>query len=63
MPTGKIKLLNKDYDLRKVHDLELAQIMQELCGEYDMCRHELSTATLDVWNCIIRVAEEIVKRK
>jgi len=57
-----IALLNKDYDLSGDTDLELARIMERLCSEYQMCRNTISTATLDVWNCIVRVAEEIVRR-
>jgi len=57
-----VALLNKDYDLSGDTDLELARIMERLCSEYQMCRNTISTATLDVWNCIVRVAEEIVIR-
>lgn len=57
-----VKLLNKDYDLRGISEEEITRIMQELCETYDMCRTELSTATLDVWACIVRVAKEIARR-
>jgi len=59
----KIAVLNKDYDLSVDSDLEIAQTMKRLCGEYEMCRYCLSTATLDVWHGIVRVAKEIVKRE
>ena len=58
-----IKLLSPKYDLTAIPETELADIMKELCTEYSQCRQEISTATLDVWNCIIRVATEIVTRK
>ncbi len=57
-----VALLNKDYDLSGDTDLELARIMERLCSEYQMCRNVLSSATLDVWNCIVRVAKEIARR-
>ena len=57
-----VALLNKDYDLSGDTDLELARIMERLCSEYQMCRNTLSSATLDVWNCIVRVAKEIARR-
>ncbi len=59
----KIAVLNKDYDLSVDSDLELARTMKRLCSEYEMCRYCLSTATLDVWHGIVRVAKEIVKRE
>ena len=58
-----VALLNEDHDLAGDSDLELAHIMERLCNEYQMCRSTLSTATLDVWNCIVRVAKEILKRE
>jgi len=58
-----VALLNKDYDLSGDTDLELARIMERLCSEYQMCRNTISTATLDVWNCIVRVAKEILRRE
>jgi len=57
-----VALLNKDHDLSGDTDLELARIMERLCSEYQMCRNTISTATLDVWNCIVRVAKEILRR-
>ena len=57
-----IRVLNPDYDLTSESDLELAETMKELCEVYIMCRHEISTATCDVWASIVRVAEEIVRR-
>jgi len=57
-----VALLNEDYDLSGDTDLELARIMERLCSEYQMCRNTISTATLDVWNCIVRVAKEIARR-
>jgi len=59
----KIPVLNPDYDLSRDSDLELAAILKKLCNEYEMCRYCLSTATLDVWYGIVRVAKEIVKRE
>jgi len=51
------------YDLTQDSDLELATTLKRLCSEYKMCRYCLSTATLDVWHSIVRVAKEIVKRE
>jgi len=59
----KIAVLSEDYDLSQDSDLELAATLKRLCGEYEMCRYCLSTATLDVWHGIVRVAKEIVKRE
>lgn len=57
-----IRLLSKEYDLTSVDDTELATIMKELCGTYIMCRYEMSTATLEVWDRIEHVSKEIVRR-
>lgn len=62
IPKGHIRMLSEDYDLTKVDDTKLATILKELCTTYIMCRYEISTATLDVWGCIIRVSSEIVDR-
>ena len=59
----KIAVLNENYDLSGDSDLELATTLKKLCSEYEMCRYCLSTATLDVWHGIVRVAKEIVKRE
>ena len=59
----KIAVLSEDYDLSQDSDLELATTLKRLCSEYEMCRYCLSTATLDVWHGIVRVAKEIVKRE
>jgi len=59
----KIAVLSGDYDLSQDSDLELATTLKRLCSEYEMCRYCLSTATLDVWHGIVRVAKEIVKRE
>ena len=59
----KIALLSKNHDLFSDTDLELSFIMERLCSEYQMCRNTISTATLDVWECIVRVAKEIVRRE
>ncbi|RKY41377.1 MAG: hypothetical protein DRP85_06565 [Candidatus Makaraimicrobium thalassicum] len=59
----KIAVLNENYDLSGDSDLELATTLKRLCSEYEMCRYCLSTATLDVWHGIVRVAKEIVKRE
>ena len=61
--TDKIAVLNPDYDLSADSDLELAQTMKRLCSEYEMCRYTISTATPEVWDCIVRVAKEIVRRE
>ena len=58
----KIPVLNPDYDLSVDSDLELAQTMKRLCSEYEMCYYTISTAICEVWDCIVRVAEEIVRR-
>jgi len=58
-----IKLLREDYDLTSESSLELANMMDDLCHEYDMCYHEMSTETERVWSCIERIASEIVRRK
>jgi len=60
--TDMIRMLNKDYDLTVIDETELADIMKEICETYLMCRYELSTATLDVWDSIERVSKEIVRR-
>ena len=59
----KVALLNEDYDLSMDSDIDLVETMKQLCDEYEMCRNSISTATCEVWNCIVRVAEEIVRRK
>jgi len=59
----RIAVLSEDYDLSQDSDLELAATLKTLCGEYEMCRSCLSSATLDVWHGIVRVAKEIVKRE
>ena len=58
-----IKILNKDYDLTCICDVELANIMQTQCEVYDMAYTEMSTARLEVWAAVVRIAEEIVRRK
>lgn len=58
-----IRILNKDYDLRGISDIELVSIMQTQCDIYDMAYHGMSTAILEVWAAIVRIAEEIVRRK
>ena len=58
----KIPVLSEDYDLSVDSDLELTQTMKRLCSEYEMCYYTLSTAICEVWDCIVRVAEEIVRR-
>ena len=58
----ELRLLSEEYDLTSVDDTELATIMKEMCETYIMCRHELSTATLEVWGCIERVSKEIARR-
>ena len=58
-----IPILNKDYDLRIISDIELANIMEKQCGIYDMAHNEMSTAILEVWASVVRIAEEIVRRK
>ena len=60
--TDKIAVLNPDYDLSADSDLELVQTMKRLCSEYEMCYYTVSTAICEVWGCIVRVAEEIVRR-
>jgi len=57
------QMLNPKYDLKMISNEELAEIMRQLCDNYDMCYHDISTATLDVWASIIRVAKEIVDRE
>jgi len=58
----KIPVLSEDYDLSVDSDLELVQTMKRLCGEYEMCYYTVSTAICEVWDCIVRVAQEIVRR-
>ena len=58
-----IRILNKDYDLRGISDIELADIMQTQCDVYDMAYTEMSTARLEVWAAVVRIAEEIERRK
>lgn len=57
-----IKILNENYDLRSISDIELVSIMQTQCDVYDMAYHEMSTAILEVWAAIERIAEEILNR-
>lgn len=59
---AEIRLLSKEYDLTIVDETELATILKEMCERYIMCRHEISTATLDAWECIERTSKEIVRR-
>lgn len=59
---AEIRLLSKEYDLKPVDETELATIMKELCETYIMCRYEMSTATLDVWDRIEYVSKEIMRR-
>jgi len=61
--TDRLALLSKNYELSTDSDLELAMIMRTLCNEYVPCRCYLSPATSEVWDCIVRVAKEIVRRK
>jgi len=61
--TDVLALLNKDYDLSVDSDLELAMTLKTLCNEYIMCCYALSSATCEVWGCIVRVAKEIVRRE
>lgn len=58
-----IMILNKDYDLRGISNIELADIMQTQCEIYAMAATEMSTAILEVWASCVRIAEEIVRRK
>ena len=58
----KIPVLNPDYDLSADSDLELVQTMKRLCTEYEMCYCTISTAICEVCDCIVGVAEEIVRR-
>ena len=58
-----IRILNKDYDLRGISNIALANIMQTQCGVYDMAYSEMSTAILEVWASVVRIAEEIARRK
>jgi len=60
--TNKIPVLSEDYNLSLDSDLELARTMKRLCGEYEMCYYTMSTAICEVWDCIVRVAQEIVRR-
>ena len=59
----KIAVLSEDYDLSLDSDVELARTLKRLCNEYEMCRYCISTATGEVWNGIVRVAREIVRRE
>ena len=58
-----IPILNKEYDIQGISDIELANTMEKQCEIYDMAYHEMSTAILDVWEAVERIAEEIVRRK
>jgi len=58
-----IRILNKDYDLRGISDIELADIMQTQCEVYVQAYNEMSTAILEVWAAVERIAEEIMRRK
>jgi len=60
--SDKIPVLNPNYNLSADSDLELAQTMKRLCGEYEMCYYTISTAICEIWDGIVRVAEEIVRR-
>lgn len=56
-------MLNKEYDLTQLSEVEIADIMQKLCADFITCRYEMSTATLDVWDRIEHVSKEILRRK
>ena len=58
----KIPVLNPDYNLSADSDLELVQTMKRLCSEYEMCYYTISTAICEVWDGVVRVAKEIVRR-
>ena len=60
--TDRLALLSKDYDLSKESDFKLSTTIKMLCNEYIMCRYGASPAICEVWDCIIRVAKEIVRR-
>lgn len=59
---SKIPMLNMDYDLKQESDLSLADTMKTLCDQYAMCRCGISSATLDVWERIEHVSNEIQRR-
>ena len=59
---SKIPMLNMDYDLSQESDLSLADTMKRLCDQYAMCRCEISSATLDVWERIEHVSRVIIRR-
>ena len=58
-----IRILNVDYALSDISDIELADIMRTQCDVYNVAYREISTAILEVWAGIERIAEEIVRRK
>lgn len=58
----KILMLNMDYDLSQESDLSIADTMKRLCDQYAMCRCEISSATLDVWERIEHVSKETIRR-
>lgn len=57
-----VKTLDDEFDLTALSEVELAQIMEELCKEYDKCYHEMIPAYDDVWKSIKRVSQEILRR-
>lgn len=59
---SKIPMLNMNYDLSQESDLSLADTMKTLCDQYAMCRCEISSATLDVWERIEHVSRVIIRR-
>lgn len=57
------RILNTDYYLSSISDIELADTMQTQCEVYAMAYNEMSTAILEVWASVVRIAKEIVKRE
>lgn len=60
---SKVKLLSEDYDLTEEGSISLCETMIEVCHVYIRCRNEISTETESAWGCVVRVAEEIIKRR
>jgi len=58
----RLAILNKKYNLSKSSDLELVMAMKTLCNEYMMCQYTYSPGLDDVWNSIVRIAKEIIRR-
>lgn len=59
---SQIPMVDLNHDFTQESDLSLADIMKTLCDQYAMCRCEISSATMDVWERIEHVSKVITRR-